>query len=191
MDTATLVRSDLEIEGLVMEALSRARMPVRLCDWNYVPQLDEWQLIIATPWYDSKGPRESYSRVIKAFQDAGIYQDVPMRRVFLRSPEDALVKALEQEIRDRKEGAIHILEYGAPDHNKQYSVIFAPFAGPGGAVPAKRFASFEELRGFLDRRLHIRRSSVDEALAELTRRGSASIFHVQLTTREARKLGLA
>ncbi len=58
-------------------------------------------------------------------------------------------------------------------------------------MPAKRLSGLEELREFLDKRLHIRRSSIDEALAELARKGNTSIFHVQLTTREAKKLGLA
>lgn len=69
--------------------------------------------------------------------------------------------------------------------------MFAPFTGKGGAVPAKRLSGLEELREFLDKRLHIWRSSVDEALAELDRKGSASISQVQLTSRQAKKLGLA
>ncbi len=49
MDQATLVKDDRIIEAQVLEALDRARVPVTLCEWNYVPQLEEWQLIIATP----------------------------------------------------------------------------------------------------------------------------------------------
>ena len=66
MDKAALVKSDLEAEGRVIEALSRARIPITLVDWNYVPQLDEWQLVVATPWYDSKGPREANRLIINA-----------------------------------------------------------------------------------------------------------------------------
>lgn len=191
MDKTALVRGDLEIGGLVLEALSRAKIPVTLCDWNFVPELDEWQLVIATPWYDSKGPREAYSRVIEALQDAEIYQHVPMRRVFVRGPEDPLVKALEREVKEWREGAVHILGDTGPQQKKHYAVIFAPFTGPGGAVPAKRLSGLEELREFLGNRLHIQRSSVDEAVAEVTRKGNASIPHVRLTPREAKRLGLA
>ncbi len=191
MDKAALVKSDQSIEGLVLEALSRARIPVTLCDWHRVPDLDDWQLIIATPWYDGRGPRVANSRVIKALQDAGIYQDVPILRLSVRSPGDPLVKALEQELKDRREGVIHIVGGTRPNGSKEYSVIFAPFTGKGGAVPAKRLPGLKELREFLDKRVHIRPTSVDEALAELARKGSTSIFQVQLTTREAKKLGLA
>ena len=191
MDKTALVRSDRDIGGLVLEALSRAKIPVRLCDWHHVPDIDEWELIIATPWYDARGPREANSRVIKALQDAGIYQDVPILRLSVRSPGDAVVKAIEQELKDRKQGTIHIVDLGGPNGRKEYSVIFAPYTGKGGAVPSKRLSGLEQLREFLEKRLHIWRSSVDEALAELDRKGNASISQVQLTTREAKKLGLA
>ena len=191
MDKTTLVRSDLDTEGRVLNALSLARIPTTLVDLDYVPQLDEWQLVIATPLFDGKGPREAYSRVIKALQDVGIYEDVPIRRVFLKSPTDLSVKALEAEVKVKREGAIHILAYNRPNRSKRYSVIFAPFAGPGGAVPSKQFDGADKLRAFLEEEIRISRSSVDEAFAELERKGSSSIFHVQLTRREAKRFGLA
>ena len=190
MDKTTLVRSDLEIEGRVLGALSRAKVPVTLCDLNYVPELDEWQLIIGTPWYDSKGPREAYGRVIKALQDAGIYEDVPIGRVTPRSPDDPVVRSLEREVNLGTEGAIHLLANETASGDQSYRVIFAPFAGPGGAVPSRHFRGVDRLREFLENTLYISRSSVDEALSELRRKGSASIFNVQLTRKELKKLGL-
>lgn len=190
MDKTTLVRSDFQIGGRVIDALSRAKIPVTLCDWNFVPELDEWQLVIATPWNDTKGPREAYTRVIKALQNAGIYQDVPIRRVFVRSPSDSLVKALEREMREHREGEIHIVRYSGARKRNQYSVVFFPYAGPGGSVPARRFSDVSELREFLEEDLQIRASSIEEALTELDRSGSASISRVQLTARELKKLGL-
>lgn len=191
MDKTTLVRSDVEIEGRVLAALSLAKIPVTLSDLNYVPQLDEWQLIIATPWYDSKGPRESYSRVFKALQDAGIYEEVPTRRLFLKSPTDPLVKTLERDLKLRTEGSIHILGDRKFHPERHYAVIFAPYTGLGGAVPARHFQGLDKLRSFLEDELYVSRSSVDEALSELERRGSTSIFNVQLTRKELKRLALA
>lgn len=191
MDKATLVRSDLEIRARIMAALSRTRIPVTLIDWNYVPQLDEWQLIIATPWYDTKGPREAYTRLFAALQDAGVYQDVPLLRMSLKSPGDPVVKALEREVKTETEGVVHIVDYSSPERGERYSVLFSPFAGSGGAVPSRIVAGMNELREFLEERLRIRKSSVDEAFRELQHQGNASIFHVRLTNREAKTLGLA
>ena len=58
-------------------------------------------------------------------------------------------------------------------------------------MPAKRITGLGELRKFLEERLHIRKTSVDDALAELARKETVSVFNVQLTNREARRLGLA
>lgn len=129
--------------------------------------------------------------MIRALQKAGIYEEVRIRRVFVMSPEDTLVKTLERDVKVRKEGAIHILAHPKANREKEFSVIFAPFAGPGGAVPAKHVASVGQLREFLERRIHVQKSSVDDTLAELARKGNASIFNVQLTNREAKRLGLA
>ncbi|MGA8492141.1 MAG: hypothetical protein WB711_17065 [Terriglobales bacterium] len=191
MDKTTLVRTDLETRGQIQNALSLAKIPVSLVEVDYLPQLDEWQVFVATRLYDNRGPREAVSKVIKALQDAGIYKDVPIRKVFVKSPDDPLIKDLETEIKVRTEGAIHILSYTRSSQPEMYSVIFAPFAGPGGAVPSRRFPDSDQLRAFLEDAIGVSRSSVDEAFSELKRKGSSSIFHVQLTRRQARTLGLA
>jgi hypothetical protein len=191
VDKATLVRRDLDIGGRVMAALSRAKIPLTLFDWNYVSNLDEWQLVIATPWYDSKGPREAISRIFAALQDAGVYQDVPLLRISVKSPHDPEVKALEREVKTETEGVIHIVSYASSGHGERYSVSFSPFAGSGGAVPSKIVLGTDALQEFLEERLHIGRSSVEEALRELRYKGNTSIFHVRLTNRQAKTLGLA
>lgn len=180
--------NDQQIEARVEAALSLAKVPITLCKLNYVPDLSEWQLVIATPLYDIKGPYEANARVVKALQDAGLYEDVPIRRLFIKSPEDTLVKALQQETKLKQEGTIHIR---ADKRRNSFAVFFAPFVGPGGAVPSRHFSGEGKLRDFLENDLYLTRSSVDEALSELERKGDASIFNVQLTRKEAKKLGLA
>jgi len=168
-----------------MEALSQTQIPVTLCEWNYVPQLEEWQLIIATPWYDSKGPRTTYRALVDALQNAGVYERVPMRRVFIRSPGDPLVKTLQREAKQQHQGAAHILKHGS-----EYSLIFPPLSGSGGSVPARRFSSLDDLKQFLIDDLHLRPNSIDEALDEIRQSGAGSISPVTMTARQAKKLGL-
>jgi len=189
VDKATLVRSDIDILGRVMLALSRSRIPVTLCDLNYVPQLDEWQLVIATPWYDTKGPHEAFAKVVSALQNDGIYSEVPIRRVFVKSPEDALVRAIAQETRTKTEGVIHIVDYKKPNNGNLYSLVFSPFTGPGGAVPSVRIMGEQQLRSFLENRVHVGIRQVDETLRELRLKGNAFIPHIQLTKRQAKALG--
>ena len=196
MDKATLVTKDQQIRDRVAQALSQAKIPVTVVECDYVSETEEWQLVkvvIGTPLYDSEDPREVYSRVIKALQQAGLYEEVPMLRVSVLSPEDRVVKALAQEVKNRTEGNIHILAHDPkrPNHEKEYSVIYAPFAGPGGFIPARHITGLGELRKFLEESLHIKKTAVEEALLELARKGDTSIFNVQLTSRERKRLGLA
>ncbi len=189
MDQATLVKSDRIIEAKVLDALDRARIPVTLCEWNFVPQLEEWQLIIATPWYDSKGPRTTYTTVVDALESAGIYKDVPMRRVFLKSPDDPLVKVLQHETLTHWEGFIHILRHQGNGGVPEYSLVFAPVTREG-AVPVQRFPTVDDLKSFLAEDLHLAPSAFQGALDETKRTGSGSIYPVTLTTRQIKKLGL-
>jgi hypothetical protein len=187
MDQATLVKSDRIIEPQVLEALDRARVPIALCKWNYVPQLEEWQLIVATPWYDTKGPRTTYRAVVDAFERAGIYQRVPMRRVFLKSPNDPEVRRL-QEAGTMWEGFVHILRHNANGKAQEYSLVFAPIT-QNGAVPVKRFSTLDDLKSFLAEDLRLSPNAFQAALDEMKRSGAGSIYPVTLTTRQIKKLG--
>lgn len=189
MDQATLVRQDRIIEAQVLDALDRAGIPVVLCEWNYEPQLEEWQLIIATSWHDSKGPRTAYKAVAKALQDAGIYSRVPMRRLFLKSPNDSLVKLPRQESRARLDGFVHILRHNGNGKAQDYSLVFAPITR-AGAAPVRRFSTLHELELFLSNDLHLNPSSIKGALDEMNRTGASSIYPVTSTAQQLRKLGL-
>ncbi len=189
MDQTVLVKNDLNIGAQVLEALSRVRFPLTLSEWIYVPELEEWHMILATPWYDSKGLRTTYRVLVAALEAAGIYEQVPMRRVVIKSPSDPIVKALQQEVKEQKQGTAHILKHG-----NKYTFIFPaafPLAGTGGPVPAVRFSNTEDLRAFLAGELHLKSSSIEDAFEDLTRGGSASVFPVTLSSRDLKRLGLA
>jgi len=192
MDTAALVGTDREVIALVMAALSKTRIPITFCGWDYVHELNELQLVIATPWYDSKGPRFAVSQVIDAMQKHNVYGKVPMLRISVRSPNDPLVKELERDAKVGEiEGMIHIVSHRGKAAGMEYSVMFAPYAGRGGPLAARRFAAERELREFLEAKLWVNPSSVDEALAAINHRGNASIERVVLSPRKLRQFGLA
>ena len=192
MDKEALVgRLDREAEGLVLAALSHASIPISLVEWNYVPQLGESQLIIATSLFDSRGPHEANSRVLTALSQAGIYQDMPIRRIFVKSPNDPTVKALERELRSRTDGSIHVLHFVTVNNVPEYSVVFSPYAGGGGAVPSRTLVGTEDLRDFLDNDLDIPPATTNEAIEQLRKTKKAFIPNVQLTARKAKRLRLA
>ena len=187
MDQAILVKSDRDIGAKVIEALGRVGIPVSIWDWTYVPQLEEWQLMIATPWVDQKGPRTTYRALVDALQKANIYTEVPMRRLFLKSPKDPHVRAIQREIRDRNEGFLHILKH-ARRGGTEYSLIFAPLT-QSGAAPIKSFSDLESLKEFLSAELSLRLGRIEDAFQEVEDTGASSIYPVTLTTRQIKKLG--
>jgi hypothetical protein len=191
VDKAALVANDLEVEGLVIAALSRAQIPVTAVEWNWVPQLHEWQLVVVTSLHDTKGPREAYARIIEALSSAGVYQSIPIRKLFIKSPEDPFAQELVRQLKLTTEGTIHIVRNTPGVNHPRYSVAFAPYLGTGGAIPSVRLQDDEELRSFLERRLEIPPYAVSQALTELAQKGNASIFNVQLNLRRAKKLNLA
>jgi len=191
VDKAALVAEDRDVEARVIAALSRAQIPVTAVEWNWVPQLDEWQLVIVTPLYDAKGPRETYSRITEALSTAGEYQRTPIRKLFVKSPEDPFAQELIRQLKLTTEGTIHIVRNTAGGSHRQYSMVFAPYLGTGGAIPSVRLQDDEELRLFLEKRLEIPPYAVNQALTELGQKGNASIFNVQLNLRRAKKLNLA
>lgn len=191
MDKDSLVANDLEVEGLVIAALSRAQIPVTAVEWNWVPQLHEWQLVVVTSLHDTKGPREAYSRIIEALSAAGVYQSIPIRKLFVKSPADPFSEELVRQLKLTAEGTIHIVRNVPGAGHPQYSVVFAPYLGTGGAIPSVRLQDDNELRSFLEKRVGIQRYDVDQALSQLPQKGNASIFNVQLNLRRARKLNLA
>ncbi len=86
MATAALVDKDLDIGREILRALATGRIEVNVAFWAYVPQSSEWELFIATPLVDTKGPKAAYEEVLNALHDAGMDPYLPWRKLFLRSP---------------------------------------------------------------------------------------------------------
>jgi len=214
MATATLVNSDIEIGRQIAAALTRANIPVSVYLWAFVPQLQEWQFIVATPLVDSKGPLAAYGEVNKVLRKEGLFDETPLRRIFLRSPNDRVLKSLEKESRAVPQESFRIvneqiagnfvedayLYTGSLDIVRfensrgvvpnRYSVIYLPYSG-GGAVPSRQIDGVEGVKEFLESHLlHLRKDAAESALKELTASGNASIPNVQLKTQELRRLGL-
>jgi hypothetical protein len=182
MDQTTVVKSDRDIGARVIEALSMADVPITMWDWAYDPATEEWQLIIATPWIDTKGLRAAYRALTDALQKAKIYPDVPMRRVFLVGPSDPLVRRI------RNEGFVHILKHQTRSQ-LGYSVVFAPTAR-AGSVPMRSFWSLEDLKKFLSNDLAVTPGKIADAVDEVEHTGATSLFPVTLSTNQIKRLGL-
>jgi hypothetical protein len=190
VDNAPLVSADVEIEGLVVEALSRARIPVTAADWTRVPQFEASMLVVVTSLYDKKGTKEAYARILEALSTAGVYQNLPIRELFVISPQDPLAQELVRQLKSFTEGAIHVSRSIGSGHDR-YFAVFTPYLGTGGAIPSLTLNNEEELRSFLEKRLGILPYKVDQALDQLPQKGSVSLPDLRLNLRRPKKLNLA
>ena len=213
MATAALVDRDLEMGRRILAALAKAGIAVNVAFWAYVPQISEWQLFIATPLVDSKGQRSAYEQVLRALQNQGINGDLPWRRIFLRSPKDRVLRSLREQSRNYTvetlralnlpigdrfvedayvySGSVHIIRLSKPgDAQPQYSLIYTPYSGAGGAAPSLGFDT-ATLRQFLSKKLLLDSMVIETAILELVTSGHVSIPNIQLSHAELKRLGLA
>jgi len=210
MATAALVNRDIEIGRRIIAALTRASIPVTVYLWAFVPQLEEWQFMVATPLVDTKGPLAAYGEINKVLQKEGIFEDVPLRRIFLRSPNDRVLKSLERQSKSVPNedfrsvnapiagrfvedaylytGSVHVLKGEPPD---EYMLVYAPYSGRSAAKPAVVLESIDDVREFLDKKLRIRKDALESALKELNERGGVSIPNIQLKPHDLKRLRLA
>ncbi len=204
MATTALVDRDLDIGRKILGELGRAGITVNVAFWAHVPQISEWQLFIATPLVDTKGPRSAYEQVLRVLKEAGMENQLPWRRIFLRSPKDSVLKSLE----DWKSGggSIEIMESeniprGIPS---SYYVTYAPQAGGTFRIlnlpVGDRFVEeaymygatwlvtgLDNLRALLSK-LHVNRDGQESTVRELSAKGRALIPDVRLRLRDFKRL---
>src|SRR5258707_2218618 len=111
--------------------------------------------------------------------------------MFGRLPDRRIDEEWVRQLKRMTDVTIHVIRNKPGVNSTQYSVVFAPYPGTGGAIPSVRLHDDEELRSFLEKRLGISPYEVSQALNQLIQKGSASIFNVQLNLRKVRKLNLA
>jgi hypothetical protein len=204
MATAVLVDRDRELGRKVLTALTKADVPVSVSFWAFVPQLNEWQLFIATSLVDSEGPRFAYDQVLRVLHKEGI-DDVPWRRIFLRSPKDRFFKSMERQVRAAQHetliavndeidgsfvedayiygGFIDITKSGSEGQNGRatYYVTFAPYS-------TEKIIGSDHLREVLLSRFRIAQDIVDSAIRELSTSKRTFIPNIRLTAKDLKRL---
>jgi len=213
MVTAALVRHDIDVGRRIVAALTRANIPVTVYLWAFVPEREEWQFIVATPLVDSKGPLDAYNEVNRALQGGGLVDGLALATVFLRSPNDRVLKSLEKESKSVPNETFRVvnapiagnfvedayLYHGSIDimalanargvASKKYSVVYLPHSG-GGTAPSRQVEGNEAMKDFLASKLRLRRELVESTLKELTEVGSVSVPNLHLRTHDLKRVGM-
>ena len=215
MATSALVERDVEIGRKLVAALALSRVPVTAAFWGRTEQGNDWGIFVATPLVDSKGKNAAYREVINALETHRVFADIPWMRIFVVSPRGSALKSItgrnrtipletvgtlnadvgERFVEDAYlySGSIHLVEIQKPTsstHGK-YHVVYAPYAGPGGAAKPRVIEGLEELSRFLQQDVRIDSSSVSEAISHLRKDRWASIPNVVLRNPDLKRLHLA
>jgi hypothetical protein len=166
--------------------------------------------MVATPLVDTKGPLAAYGDVNSALRRAGVFEDIPLRRIFLKSPNDRVLRSLEKESRAIQQEAFRVVNEpiagnfvedayvytGSIDITESenhggtvpstYWVTYAPYSGPGDATWPVR--GLDSLRELLLSKLHISHAIVESALQDVSAKKRASIPNLQLRARDLKRL---
>jgi hypothetical protein len=91
MDKAALVSVDLERGREVIEALEHTNVKVSVAIWAYLPEYDDWRLIVSARQFDELGTRSAYQLLDRSLSAAGLelgetppVMIMPMSDVFIR-----------------------------------------------------------------------------------------------------------
>lgn len=190
MDTAALVDRDVRIGRDVIGLLTAADLSVDDAFWAYVPQVEEWRLVLSSPMVKKLGVRNSYLKMSNALHKSPLLDQIPLSRISLLAPDDDVIDRLKTLEKYRYEGALHIVRVIRSNKSPLFHITFAPYKSPGGAVPAISLDGDSELACYLHEEIGIEKYEAQKAIRELETRGSYSFSNVQLTTPQLRKLGL-
>jgi hypothetical protein len=103
MGKTTLVDTDIEDGEALLNKLDESKFNVKAALWLYMPDPEEWRLILASPIVDMKGPKKAYETVQSQLQGIGQKDKLSLQNISLVSPDDKLIKALKSVFgRDKK-----------------------------------------------------------------------------------------
>lgn len=187
MDKAILVDRDVRIGRDVIGLLTAADLSVDDAFWAYMPQVEEWRLVLSSPTVKELGVRNSYLKMSNALHKSPLLEEIPLSRISLFAPDDDVIERLNALEKYRYEGAIEIIKSDRKNGSPIFLIFFAPHKGQGGAV---ELSGKSELEEFLRDQIGISDSDLQTALRNLDTRGSYSFENLRLTTTKLRKIGL-
>lgn len=80
--------------------LDEMGLPVTAAFWLFVPEVNEWRLLFASPEVSTKGPRDVYEKIRQAIEQLGAMATaVPLSVIGLLDAEADLVRLLKLAIR--------------------------------------------------------------------------------------------
>jgi hypothetical protein len=95
MDKTALVSFDVERGREVVNALDDAKMKIAVALWAYLPEYEDWRLMISGRQLDSLDLRDAYRRVNDSLTSVGLTPD-KTPPILILSMNDSFIRTLRQ-----------------------------------------------------------------------------------------------
>ncbi|MBI5763252.1 MAG: hypothetical protein HZA51_06975 [Planctomycetes bacterium] len=99
MVARSLVEKDIDAGRRVADALSQAQTPVQAVLWLYLPEFEEFRLLVATSIVDRDGPLAAYKAIREALEGIPESQRPAPFSISAVSPSDSVVRGLRKVVR--------------------------------------------------------------------------------------------
>jgi len=94
MDKTALVGIDIEGGEQLVSNLEQAGFDIRAALWLYSSEPDKWELVIASPLVDQKGPKKTYIFIQSELAKIEPSPEIDLGDISVLSPEHRLIEAL-------------------------------------------------------------------------------------------------
>ncbi len=102
MAKTTLVENDKKAGRALVKKLDESGFDLKAALWFYMPDSEEWRLILASTAVDVKGPKGAYEQVQSQLQAINEGYELSLQNISLVSPGDNLIKLLRSVVKTGK-----------------------------------------------------------------------------------------
>jgi hypothetical protein len=94
--STTLVDQYIDDGRRLVDALEQSSFPLNAALWYYLPESDQWRLLLVSTLVDDIGPRATYSRIQQIIHDRELMfaSHLGLDDITVAGPDDDIVKAL-------------------------------------------------------------------------------------------------
>jgi hypothetical protein len=79
--------------------MDNSGMTLQSSFWLYEAHDGDWRLVLVTPLVDTNGPLAAYSQVQRILRESNLIDRLPLRKIFVASPNLPLVRLMRTAIR--------------------------------------------------------------------------------------------
>ena len=90
MDKKILVDSNIVEGEKLLEILDKTNIEITSAFWFYLPDIEEWRLMLATKLVEKEGPNKAYTKLLENINENNTVISIPLEAITLISPKDPL-----------------------------------------------------------------------------------------------------